>query len=82
MRMIQYKWNLRIEDSKDDESEVSESLDEELSYLDFLCFSPMFNNLIDVLKFKNIKSKIFVSLTLYNYVSISEVFCTKISTTE
>ena len=56
------------EDSKDDESEVSESLDEELSYLDFLCFPPMFNNLIDVPKFKNIKSKIFVSPTLYNYV--------------
>ena len=28
--------------SEDDESEVSESLDEELSYLDFLCFPPMF----------------------------------------
>ena len=57
-------------DSKDDESEVSESLDGELTYLDFLCFPPMFNNLIDVPKFKNIKSKIFLSATLCNYVSI------------
>ena len=69
-------------ESEDDESEVSVALNEELSYLDFLCFPPMFNNLTDVPKFKNIKSKIFVSPTLYNYVSISEVFCTKISTTE
>ena len=83
MRMIQYKWNLRIRRFiDDDESEVSEALDEELSYLDFLCLPPMFNSLIVVPKFKNIKSEIFVISTLCNYISISEVICTKISTTE
>ena len=61
---------------------MSKVLNEELSYLDFLCFPPMFNNLIGVPKFENIKSKMFVSPTLYNHVSISEVLCTKISTTE
>ena len=50
--------------SEDDESEVSESLDEELSYLDFLCFPPMF---LSELMWQNLKiSKVsnFLSPTL------------------